>query len=40
VITGDGAFAVTANRFSDYPTQIARKLYRELTKVVAVLDLE
>ena len=40
VITGDGAFAVTANRFSDYPAQIAKKLFRELTKAIAVLDLE
>lgn len=40
VITGDGAFAVTANRFADYPAQIERKLYRELTKAVAELGQE
>ena len=31
VITGPGAFAVTANTFDEYPEQIRRKLYRELT---------
>jgi Ca-activated chloride channel family protein len=31
VITGPGAFAVTANSFDEYPEQIIRKLYRELT---------
>ena len=35
VITGPGAFAVTANTFDDYPKEIIRKLLRELTKVVA-----
>ena len=35
VITGEGAFAVTANTFEDYPAEIRRKLYRELTKAVA-----
>lgn len=40
VITGENAFAVTANRFSDYPVQIEKKLYRELTKAVAALDAE
>lgn len=40
VITGANAFAVTANRFEDYPAQIQRKLYRELTKAVAALEEE
>ena len=35
VITGPGAFAVTADTFADYPYEIARKLLRELTKAVA-----
>lgn len=35
VITGPGAFAVTANGFDEYPEQIIRKLYRELTQAVA-----
>ncbi|MFG5381349.1 DUF1194 domain-containing protein [Yoonia sp. R2-816] len=39
VITGPGAFAVTAMTFDDYPEQIIRKLYRELTQAVASLDL-
>lgn len=38
VITGQGAFAITANRFADYPAQITRKLYRELTQAVSLLD--
>jgi Ca-activated chloride channel family protein len=38
VIMGPGSFAMTANTFDDYPAQIVRKLYRELTKAVAVLD--
>ena len=38
VITGPGAFAVTANTFDDYPEEIARKLLRELTKSLAALD--
>ncbi|WP_350336221.1 DUF1194 domain-containing protein [Coralliovum pocilloporae] len=37
VIGGQGAFIVTANRFSDYPQAIRRKLLRELTPVVASL---
>lgn len=36
VITGPGAFAVTANTFADYPDQIRRKLYRELTDPLAL----
>ena len=40
VITGPGAFAVTANTFDDYPDQIVRKLLRELTKAVASAELE
>ncbi|SLN26430.1 DUF1194 domain-containing protein [Pseudooctadecabacter jejudonensis] len=35
VITGPGAFAVTANGFDEYPDQIIRKLYRELTQSIA-----
>ncbi len=38
VITGPGAFAATANTFDEYPEEIARKLLRELTKSLAVLD--
>ena len=38
VITGPGAFAVTANGFEDYPREIRRKLLRELTKSIAVLE--
>lgn len=38
VITGAGAFAVTANSFDEYPEQIVRKLYRELTQPIAALD--
>ena len=40
VITGPGAFAVTANSFEDCPEQMVRKLYRELTKVIASADIE
>lgn len=32
LITGPGAFVVTANGFEDYPEQIKRKLQRETTK--------
>ena len=32
LITGPGAFVVTANGFEDYPEQIRRKLQRETTK--------
>ena len=38
VITGPGAFAATANTFEDYPDEIARKLLRELTKSLAMVD--
>lgn len=38
VIIGPGAFAATANTFDDYPEEIARKLLRELTKSIALLD--
>ena len=37
VITGPGAFAVTANTFDEYPEQIRRKLYRELTTPIVDL---
>ena len=36
VITGAGAFAVTANSFDEYPEQIIRKLYRELTTPISM----
>lgn len=38
VITGAGAFAVTANSFDEYPGQIIRKLYRELTTPISHLQ--
>jgi Ca-activated chloride channel family protein len=38
VITGPGAFAVTANTFDEYPEQIIRKLYRELTQPISALE--
>ena len=38
VIAGPGAFAVTANRFSDYPAEIRRKLLRKLTSPLALAD--
>lgn len=34
LITGPGAFVVTANGFADYPEQIRRKLQRETTRQV------
>lgn len=34
VITGPGAFVVTAQGFEDYPEQIKRKLQRETMKQV------
>ena len=37
VITGPGAFVVTANGFEDYPAQIRRKLRRETTKQLSTL---
>lgn len=39
VIMGPGSFAVTANSFDDYPDQIVRKLYRELTQAVSRLEM-
>ena len=38
VILGPLSFAVTANTFEDYPEQIIRKLYRELTQVVSTIE--
>ena len=38
VITGPGAFAVTANSFDEYPEQIIRKLFRELTTPISILQ--
>lgn len=35
VITGEGAFVVTARRFEDYPDRIRRKLLREVTQQTA-----
>ncbi|MDW4499068.1 DUF1194 domain-containing protein [Sulfitobacter sp. D35] len=32
LITGEGAFVITANGFEDYPEQIRRKLQRETTR--------
>ena len=37
VITGEGAFMVTANGFDEYPAAIRRKLIRETTKQLAWL---
>lgn len=37
LITGPGAFVMTANGFEDYPEQIARKLQRETTRQVTHL---
>ena len=36
VITGPGAFVVTANGFEDYPRQIQRKLERETTRQISL----
>jgi Ca-activated chloride channel family protein len=38
LITGPGAFVVTANGFADYPETIKRKLQRETSKQVTWLD--
>jgi len=38
VITGPGAFAITANSFEEYPDQIIRKLYRELTEPISARE--
>ena len=40
VIPGPGSIAITANTFNDYPKQIIRKLYRELTQAIALADLD
>ena len=37
VISGEGAFVITANGFDDYPAQIRRKLQRETTRQLSVL---
>ncbi|WP_299415495.1 DUF1194 domain-containing protein [uncultured Sulfitobacter sp.] len=36
LITGEGAFVITANGFEDYPAQIRRKLQRETTRQVSL----
>jgi len=36
VITGPGAFMVTANGFADYPRRMRQKLLRELMRQVSV----
>ncbi|WP_415922682.1 DUF1194 domain-containing protein [Tateyamaria sp. SN6-1] len=38
LISGPGAFVVTANGFADYPAQIKRKLQRETTKQAVSLQ--
>jgi Ca-activated chloride channel family protein len=38
LIAGEGAFVITANGFEDYPEQIKRKLQRETTEQVSVLE--
>lgn len=38
VITGEGAFIVTANGFEEYPAAIRRKLIREATDKIALLE--
>ncbi len=38
VITGDGAFVMTADGFEDYPVQIRRKLQREVLDRISSLD--
>jgi Ca-activated chloride channel family protein len=40
LISGPGAFVVTALGFEDYPAQIKRKLQRETTKQLTGLDNE
>ena len=37
VITGEGAFVVTANGFADYPRRIRQKLIRETTRKLAAI---
>ena len=39
VITGEGAFIVTANGFDEYPAAIRRKLIRETTEQLSMLDI-
>ncbi|MBM1311443.1 DUF1194 domain-containing protein [Sulfitobacter mediterraneus] len=36
LISGEGAFVITANGFEDYPAQIRRKLQRETTKQLSL----
>ncbi len=38
VITGEGAFVVTANGFQDYPQRIRQKLLREIATAIADSD--
>ena len=38
LITGPGAFVMTADGFADYPLQIKRKLLRETTKQAVQLS--
>ncbi|WP_433990320.1 hypothetical protein SuNHUV7_18570 (plasmid) [Pseudoseohaeicola sp. NH-UV-7] len=38
VITGEGAFVMTANGFADYPDRIRRKLQRETVRQLSDLD--
>jgi len=40
VIWGDGAFAVTANGFNDYPARIREKLLREVAEAMARAPLD
>ena len=40
VIGGPGAFLMTANSFDDYPEAILKKLLRELTSPIVLLDTE
>ena len=38
VITGPGAFAITANTFADYPREMTRKLLREVVTPLTLLE--
>ncbi len=38
VITGPGAFAITANTYADYPREMTRKLLREVTVPLTLLE--
>lgn len=40
LISGEGAFVITANGFEDYPEQILRKLQRETTKQLSRFSLK